>query len=646
MTDKEKQILEELDTKTRDIEVPKELEPEEMKKRLKTPKKKIWKRGYTYVAAAACLVIVIGTAYVWQNHNLTGGRADSSISDSQEYKPGKAESAKDYKEIYQYFKNAQEARTEGVKEKESSSAAGGPAVVYSEDSKADTGSDQLNGSASPRSESAASHSDTNVRTEGVGEADSVKTDGTHLFALKESAMEIAIVDTTQEKMEEISSIKPENGVQIAEFYVDGDKMFVLGNVENTKADEDTATLYYEEDMVLLTYDLSDIASPKLISSLSQSGRYTTSRYVDGYLYLFSNFYNWGNCKEDDISTYVPSVNGKAVPIEDIILPQEKMADQYTVITAVKADAPGEIADQKAVLSRQGQCYVSTQNIYIYECIWRDTGSRFLTKDTTTNVRRISYKDGVLKGEAQGKVNGYVHDSFCIDENNGYLRLVTTSDNLEEPSNAVYVLDQTLKTVGKITDLAKGEVIYSARLLGDTGYFVTYKQTDPLFSVDFSEPEKPEIIGSLKIPGFSEYLHLYDEGLLLGIGMDTDEESGVTNGVKLSMFDISDPSDVKEVHKYTISGAYSSDVFNDYRAVLINKEKNMIGFSTYGNSEMYYIFSYDKTNGFNQEMEEEVNGMSYMGTRGIYIEDKLYVVKGNAIESYHIGDYKKIDDILL
>ncbi len=176
--------------------------------------------------------------------------------------------------------------------------------------------------------------------------------------------------------------------------------------------------------------------------------------------------------------------------------------------------------------------------------------------------------------------------------------------------------------------------------------MTYRQTDPLFSVDFSDPKNPQIIGELKIPGFSQYLHLYDDGLLLGIGMDTEEESGVTNGVKLSMFDISDPADVKEVQKYTIKGAYSSDVFSDYRAVLIDKERNMIGFSTYGNSEMYYIFSYDRTNGFHQEMEEEVNGMSYMGTRGVYIKDKLYVVKGNAIESYRIGDYAKVDDILL
>ena len=175
--------------------------------------------------------------------------------------------------------------------------------------------------------------------------------------------------------------------------------------------------------------------------------------------------------------------------------------------------------------------------------------------------------------------------------------------------------------------------------------MTYRETDPLFSVDFSDPTNPQIIGSLKIPGFSEYLHFYGDNMLLGIGMDTDE-NGATNGVKLSMFDISNPADVKEVQKYTIKGAYYSDVFNDYRAVLVDYGKNMIGFSCQGDIEHYYIFSYDKTNGFCVEMDEEVNGMSYMGTRGLYVGERFFVVKGNAVESYRIRTYEKIDDILL
>lgn len=218
---------------------------------------------------------------------------------------------------------------------------------------------------------------------------------------------------------------------------------------------------------------------------------------------------------------------------------------------------------------------------------------------------------------------------------------------EKETNSVYVLDEKLKKVGSIEGLAEDERVYSARLMGDVGYFVTYRETDPLFSVDFSDPKKPEIIGELKIPGFSEYLHFYGEDLLLGIGMDVDEDGFTTNGVKLSMFDISDNTDVKEVQKYVMKNVYSADVMYDYRAALIDRKKNIIGFSANsGDGESYYVFSYDEKNGFECLMDETVNGNGYQTARGVYIDTVLYVVKGNIIEAYSMEDYKKVDDIIL
>ena len=122
------------------------------------------------------------------------------------------------------------------------------------------------------------------------------------------------------------------------------------------------------------------------------------------------------------------------------------------------------------------------------------------------------RQGKLNGVAKTRVNGYLNDSFSIDEYNGYLRLVTTVDR----TNAVYVLDEKLEETGKIENLAKDERIYSARFMGDIGYFVTYRETDPLFSVDLSDPANPKIIGELKIPGFSEYLHPYGDLSLIHI----------------------------------------------------------------------------------------------------------------------------------
>ena len=322
--------------------------------------------------------------------------------------------------------------------------------------------------------------------------------------------------------------------------------------------------------------------------------------------------------------------------------------QTSTLLSALFPLPDKAADQKAVMSENGEVYVSENNIYIYEYANSSILADNLAAKNQTILRKLSYNKGKLSGSAQGKVKGYLNDSFSIDEYDNTLRLVTTvTHNVgsSSQSNSVYVLDADLKTIGKIEDLAKNEQVYSARFLGDTGYFVTYEQTDPLFSVDFSDPENPKILGKLKIPGFSEYLHFYSDNLLLGIGMDTDE-NGITNGVKISMFDISDPSDVKEVSKYTLDQYYYSDVFSDYRAALVDPEKNLIGFPLSGSANQYVILSYDKDQGFQVQMQEEVNGNSYLGTRGVYANEKFYVINGNAIEAYRMGDYVKIDDLLL
>ncbi len=143
---------------------------------------------------------------------------------------------------------------------------------------------------------------------------------------------------------------------------------------------------------------------------------------------------------------------------------------------------------------------------------------------------------------------------------------------QEDTNYLYILDEKLNELSKIEDIAKDEQVYSARFIGKTGYVVTYKQTDPLFSIDLSDPKNPQIIGELKIPGFSEYLHPYGDGLLLGIGMDVDETGTITNGVKLSMFDISNPEDVAEVQKYVMEDCYSTNVTYEYKAAMIDVEK--------------------------------------------------------------------------
>ena len=669
MTDHEKEILDKIKQSTEKTPVPESLAPDQIMKMLEEHNsthasghihkkhgfsRSQWMRGGLIAAA---LVLVVGIGAHIRQQNLSSDSATSSTKGSSSIgtSSGKLassdtlETATDYDEVYTYLQSYQD-ELDSLYATDSTDSG---IVMYSNET-ADSGARTDSSNSSSDSATASTHavdtsfSDTNVRTEGVGEADIVKTDGSYLYTLKANSQEISIVDIRSDQMKVVSVISLNENFQASEFYLSDQKLFVLGNMQNTQVDSDSKTLYRGSCTRIQTYDLADINNPKSIGTVDQSGYYLTSRFKDGYLYVFSDYYVYDTITKKDYPSYVPLVGDNLLKQSDIYLPTNHAADQYLVVSSVSADDPEKAADQKAIMSENGEVYVSENNIYIYEYTNSSILADNLAAKNQTILRKLSYNKGKLSGSAQGKVKGYLNDSFSIDEYDNTLRLVTTithNAGSSSQSNAVYVLDADLKTIGKIEDLAKDEQVYSARFLGDTGYFVTYEQTDPLFSVDFSDPENPKILGKLKIPGFSEYLHFYSDNLLLGIGMDTDE-NGVTNGVKVSMFDISDPSDVKEVSKYTLDQYYHSDVFSDYRAALVDPEKNLIGFPLSGSADQYVILSYDKDQGFQVQMQEEVNGNSYLGTRGVYANEKFYVINGNAIEAYRMGDYVKIDDLLL
>lgn len=683
----EQDVMKAIDEATRDVVVPESLRPGAVEALLEHAQAQEgasaasarrapsgWRRRAVPWGIAACLVLVAGVGLAAGRAFLAapsgegsdapfsalsnkGAPSDSSPAESDAPVDGSIAAAESYdqvKECLEKYRTDQESRygsaTDGIL---ALNDAASPEAASSADSAA-------SGALSAKSDSAASaasgagYSDTNVRTEGVDEADIVKTDGEHLFILQESAAEIAVVDATDDAMRKVGSIVPSDQGQISEFYVRDGKAYVLTNVPMTRNSDQSGEIFDLSEVRLETYDVSNPGDPVLLGSVSQSGRYQSSRLVDGYLYLFSTYNVSCATIPDDPEFYIPRVAGQNIASQDIYLPPSVGANQYLVVTSIAVDDPTQTVDQKAVLTDSNSLYVSAENIYVYENRWpialaRSEGEADPGRIT---IRKIAYHDGQLEGVAQTKVSGTLNDSFSIDEHEGMVRLVTTVSTWDAETsqmtstNEVHVLDGNLDEVGSITGLAEDERVYSARFFGDTAYFVTFRETDPLFTVDFSDPTNPQIIGSLKIPGFSEYLHPYGEGKLLGIGMDVDEKSGVTNGMKVTMFDVSDPTDVKEADTFLIEDAYGSDVFHDYRAVLISADRNMIGFSGYAGRETYYVFDYVDGEGFEQLMAEDVNGGGWTGTRGVYIDDTLYVVKGNAVESYRIGSYEKVDDLLL
>ncbi len=199
----------------------------------------------------------------------------------------------------------------------------------------------------------------------------------------------------------------------------------------------------------------------------------------------------------------------------------------------------------------------------------------------TVIHKIAIDDGDIEYEGKGIVKGYLNNQFSLDEHKGNLRVATTVNTWtrkegRETYNNVYVLDEDMEQIGEIENIAPDETIYSTRFMGDRLYMVTYRQIDPFFVIDLSDPEEPEILGQLKIPGFSDYMQAYDEDHIFGIGRDG-TESGRTGGIKISLYDVSDVENPKEVDKYVIGDDWStsSEANNEHKAVLFDREKNLL-----------------------------------------------------------------------
>lgn len=651
-----------------DIEIPDALKPESVEKMLqeKTPvKKRKWKSTYTVLSAAACSMLVIGIAVFGNGAGQKKAEGETTQADQATIENKTAEpsgenkiaSAKDYDEIYKYI----EAERKSMESQDS---------LFSMDGASDNASGQKSESATVQESAGASgaksvadssgaYSDTNIRAEGVAEGDIVKTDGKNLYILNNQKVEI--VNIENKEMNQEGTIHLDGNQVISEVYVKDGKLILVYSQTDYMDGSQGYGGEYKQYTVAETYDVSDTRKPKSIGKITQSGNFNTMRVAGGYVYLLSDFYANMTVGREDTSAYIPSVQGKMIGSGDILLPQYVRGNQYTVISTFSLENPEEKVDSKAIFGNTGLVYISEENIYVCESYFNAEE----TDVTQTCIRKVAYANGKLDTVGQTRIDGTLNDSFSIDEYEGNLRLVTTvsatGDGSAVPivtfgkmesagkvakvdTNTLYVLDKSLIELGKIEGLAENERVYSARFMGEMGYFVTYRQVDPLFSVDLSNPSKPKVIGELKIPGFSEYLHPYGDGLLLGIGMDTDETGTTTNGVKLSMFDISNPKDVLEEKKFVIEDCYSTNVFYNYKAVMVSVDKNLFGFAGYGEGQHYYLFSYEDSKGFQCVFDRELNG--YAEARGVYAGDTFYLVAGNTVESFTMNGFKKVDDIVL
>ena len=291
----------------------------------------------------------------------------------------------------------------------------------------------------------------------------------------------------------------------------------------------------------------------------------------------------------------------------------------------------------------------------------------------TNIVKYSYKDGKLNFVNENSVEGYVDSNLSFDEKAECLRFVSSnstssyagertvlkdgkgkiiSENIvntndyekyyeeEVLDNNVYVLDENLKEVASIKGLAKNESVYAVRYLGNYGYFVTYENTDPLFTVDFSDMKNPKIVGKLKLPGYSDYLHFYDENSMLGLGMEND------NYLKLEMYNVSNGK-AKQISKKVLKRYMYSDALHDYKSIIVDKEKNLIGFKatlSNGNYEDVYVLYRFENNKFKKLAEVSLSGES-CAVRGLYIDNYFYIVTlGKDVKVLDLNNYKVVKKI--
>ena len=553
------------------------------------------------------------------------------------------------------------------------------------------------------------YSETYDQEEGVREADIVKTDGKNIYYVWNGAetyhydeekqayvnfyREMPILDiasvkdgefTDTKKLDltpDISALDIEGNytVQVYDMYIYNDMIEVIGGVGGRASYYEDCGYYYGNcnNTFVSVYTTGD--EPELIGTYFQDGFYNDVRIApDGCMYLISNYssVNFDSVENaKNVERYIPCCGVddevECLPPEDVLMPttppEAKTLLSYTVISGIDLTESGDftVVDNKALAGFAGTIYSSADNIYAAAY-----------SDGDSDITRIAVSGGTIEPMASGKVEGYVLNQFAMSEYGDYFRVATSINKFhdnstfigsifetDEPSyterdNAVTVFDMDMNRVGMIKDFGINESIKSVNFSGDMAYVVTYRQTDPLFAIDLSDPTEPTILDEFKINGFSTYMQKWDDGLLLGFGIDANAD-GIQTGVKLVMFDNSDPNNLKEVGFCSLNdlntdyGYIASNATYERKALLIAPEKNLIGFPIQGYSRDYYettykyvFYSYEDGEFVyrGEVLDKFDNERLTCADRALYIGDYVYVLSGEKFISADIDTMEVTDTV--
>ena len=456
--------------------------------------------------------------------------------------------------------------------------------------------------------------------------------------------------------------------------------------------------YYDTNdyFTALVYDISDRSAPSLLSVSAISGCGISSRMIGDTLYLVASD-RYYDIDEDDPETFIPSVynDGDSELVDSAAVYCPPVKSECFYLNALELDV--EAAKTKSSVSLLGYdgeiMYQSENAIYVAQTNYGDTEERKLVPEPgklteytvwsqNTTLTKLSL-DGGLALAGSTTLEGRLLNSFSMDEYDGYLRVVTSVNNYydettwyskdgyvapdtdnvdwdryydatgtssEEMYNALFVLDGSLNVVGSLENIAPDERVYSCRFEGTQGYFVTYRETDPLFHVDISDPTAPKIVGELKLPGYSAYLQRFGE-YMLGFGVNDEGK------LKVSMFSENEDGSMKEIDNFSIENAMYSEALYDHHAILADASRGVIAFGasvyydtgdwdSYYSGVKYFILSYGE-DGFKLETSFDLGSAWPDQLRGFYIGDFFYVYQEgsekSAITSLDFGSFEVADE---
>ena len=555
---------------------------------------------------------------------------------------------------------------------------------------------RIEDAAMTNSEGTKDYSRTNIQVQGVDEADIVKTDGDYIYSLSENNVIITNVkDPTNIKVEsKINEKIPEDLILYK------DKLVII-SADNSRG-------YGDSNTIVSIYDISDKANPKKVKSFELYEPYFTTRCIDNKLYVFSS----GYLRVDNdkvVRDYKEDNKVKELSLDKIKYLKDSSSNIQTIIAEVDLNDLDKNINLDSYLIDIFNSYISENNIYLIDEEYNYNGDRIRPLDifgpkgifvifddfdysydeiTTIYKFNINKNKGVSYS-AKTDVEGSTINQYSMDEKDGNLRIALESDD----GSRIAIFDDKLHLLGETDKVAKNEEMRATRFVGDKAYLVTYETTDPLFVVDLSNVKDPKILGELKIPGYSTYLHPYDDTHLIGIGIETEErisrdEFGevisswsVITGMKMSLFDVSDVNNPKQLAQTTIGDRRTvSAVLTNPKALLFSKEKELIAipvnnyqedfsiedyeesddvaeaFYDYDKpyiSEGYFVYNINLEDGFklkgviNHEKSESTryNRNSKL-LRGLYIEDDLFTISEEAIKVNKLDNLDEISKISL